>query len=319
MQISQVVGPRSSRIIDIADPVASHNQVVVDVIAVGVCTSDWGAWNTHRSADRPLRLGHEIVGRVRSVGAPDLGWQEGQLVTGLASGGFATRALINSVDILPVPLGVPAELALGEPLACLVEALGRCPLSRVDRVAVVGLGFMGLGLVQLIRSRGAQLIVGVDPSPDARAHGLHNGADEVYAPDDLPLEYRDTVSSTHEARMDLVFEVTGVTHGLATAGSLVRPYGTMCVVGYHHTGDAKVDPALWYKAVTIVNGFSPDRRRTMAAMREGLALVADHRFDYRPLITHSFGLDEVDMAFALMESREPSFVKSVLDPMRGRS
>jgi threonine dehydrogenase-like Zn-dependent dehydrogenase len=62
-----------------------------------------------------------------------------------------------------------------------------------------------------------------------------------------------------------VLEATGVTPGLRTASALVRPFGTLCVVGYHHTGDAMMDMDLWYRTATIVNGFCPDRTRLMRA------------------------------------------------------
>jgi threonine dehydrogenase-like Zn-dependent dehydrogenase len=111
-----------------------------------------------------------------------------------------------------------------------------------------------------------------------------------------------------------VLEATGVTPGLRTASALVRPFGTLCVVGYHHAGDAMMDMDLWYKAVTIVNGFCPDRTRLMRAMRDALDLIAARRFSYAPLITHRFGLDEVDRAYELMEARADGFVKAVLHP-----
>jgi L-iditol 2-dehydrogenase len=66
--------------------------------------------------------------------------------------------------------------------------------------------------------------------------------------------------------------------------------------------------------VAIVNGFCPDRVRLMRAMREDLALIAARRFSYAPLITHRFGLDEVDRAYELMDARTDGFVKAVLEP-----
>ncbi|NJI21366.1 hypothetical protein HBJ00_22405, partial [Aeromonas veronii] len=96
------------------------------------------------------------------------------------------------------------------------------------------------------------------------------------------------------------------------ASSLVRPYGTVCIVGYHHTGDAPMDMELWYKGVTVVNGFSPERPRTLRAMAAGLAMIADGRFSYRPLITHTFALEDVDRAYELMEERPAGFVKGVV-------
>jgi L-iditol 2-dehydrogenase len=305
MKISRVVGPGVSEVVDVPDPSPGEAQVLVEVLASGVCTSDLGAWREHHPARPPVRLGHEIAGRVVAVGRAAGRWALGDLVTGLGGDGFATLAVLDAAAILPIPAGIEPALALGEPVACLEEALSRTGIRPGDRVAVAGLGFMGLGLVQLAARHAPGLLVGVDPDPARRARALALGAEFVFAPDDV---------ADNEARFDLVLEATGVTPGLKTAGSLVRPFGTLCVVGYHHTGDAMMDMDLWYKGVTIVNGFCPDRRRTMAAMADVLDLIAARRFSYAPLITHRFGLDQVDDAFRTMRAAGPDFVKGVLVP-----
>src|SRR5579875_3815464 len=291
MRISQVTGPRTSEVVEAGDPRPGDHQVLVEVVASGVCTSDLNVWRTGGTGGRasagPVRLGHEIVGRVAAAGRHARGWSEGELVTGLGGQGFASLAVMDADSILPVPGHIDPALALREPVADLEEALGRTRMAAGDRVAVVGLGFMGLGLVQLVRDRAPGLLIGVDPVPAARAR---------------------------DHRADIVLEATGVTPGLATAASLVRPFGTLCVVGYHHAGDAMMDMDLWYKAVTIVNGFCPDRPRLMRAMRDALDLIARHRFSYAPLVTHRFGLDEVDRAYELMDARAEGFVKAVLIP-----
>ena len=174
--------------------------------------------------------------------------------------------------------------------------------------------FRSLGLVQLIRRLVPATLVGVDPSPDARARALLSGADLAFHPDDVPADFLRAGPNSQELRMDTVVEAAGLDSALAIAGRLTRPHGTLCIVGYHSSGTSTLDLDLWYKGVTIVNGFSPQRGRTMAAMAAGLDLIAGHRFTYAPLVTHRFGLDQVDDAFALMESREPGFVKSVIVP-----
>jgi threonine dehydrogenase-like Zn-dependent dehydrogenase len=345
MRISQVIGPRTSEVVTAPDPVPGDHQVLVEVVASGVCTSDLTPWRTGRGGGvrdgESLRLGHEITGRILAAGRLARGWSEGDLVTGLGSPGFASHAVLEAAHILPVPDGIDPALAIGEPVADLAEALSRTGMGAGDRVAVVGLGFMGLGLVQLALDRAPGLLIGVDPLPDARQRALDLGADLVFAPDEVPAEFGGTagggagrdgagsgdescgdgadgsggeLSSARDLRPDIVLEATGVTPGLAMAGALVRPFGTLCVVGYHHTGDAPMDMGLWYKAVTIVNGFCPDKTRLMRAMRDALDLIAAHRFSYAPLITHRFGLDEVDRAYQLMDSRAEGFVKAVLIP-----
>lgn len=305
MRFSQLVGPRTSEVVERPDPTPADHQVLVEVLACGVCTSDLSAWRDHDPSAAPMRLGHEIAGRVAAVGSEATRWNVGDLVTGLGGEGFASLAVMDSAALLPVPPGVEPAHALGEPVAVLEEALSRSPVAAGSRAAVVGLGFMGLGLVQLAKRHAPGLLVGVDPDPARRARALALGADLAFAPDKVPDEHLGT-------RFDVVLEATGVTPGLATAGRLVRPFGTLNVVGYHHTGDAKMDMDLWYKAVTVVNGFCPDRTRTIAAMAVALELIAQRRFSYAPLVTHWYTLDQVDEAFAAMAAAGPDFVKGVL-------
>jgi L-iditol 2-dehydrogenase len=314
MKISRLIGPRTSEVVEVQDPAPGDDQVLVEVLACGVCTSDLGAWTGHDAARAPVRLGHETAGRIVAVGREAVRWKIGDLVTGLGGDGFATLAVLDADAILPIPDGVEPAHAIGEPVACLEEALSRTGIRAGQRVAVAGLGFMGLGLVQLAARHAPGLLVGVDPDPARRARALALGCDLVFAPDELPERYRAGTGREGEARFDLVLEATGSTPGLATAGSLVRPFGTLCVVGYHHTGDAMMDMDLWYKGVTVVNGFCPDRRRMTAAMARVLELIGSRRFSYAPLITHRFGLDEVDDAFRTMYEAGPDFVKSVLVP-----
>ena len=330
MKTSQITGPRTSQLVEVDDPAPGDGQVLVKVVASGVCTSDLPVWRSGGEGRAPVLLGHEIVGRVLTAGRHARGWSPGDLVTGLGGQGFAGLAVLDADRILPVPAGIDPALALGEPVADLAEALSRTgmvaagataqggllPASRT--VAVVGLGFMGLGLVQLVRDQAPGLLIGVDPLPAARERALSLGADLAFAPDQVPAEFGGTgagmLDRARDRRADIVLEATGVTPGLTTAGTLVRPYGTLCVVGYHHAGDAKMDMDLWYKAVTIVNGFCPDQQRLMRAMREALDLIAGHRFSYAPLVTHRFGLGEADQAFGLMDARADGFVKAVLIP-----
>src|ERR1700742_1088034 len=78
MRLSQLVGPRSSKVVELPDPTPAAGQVLVEVLACGVCTSDLSAWR-NPSAE-PMRLGHEIAGRVAAVGADATRWAVGDLV-----------------------------------------------------------------------------------------------------------------------------------------------------------------------------------------------------------------------------------------------
>lgn len=318
MLISRVVAPRTSRIDDVERPRPGVGQILIEVLASGVCTSDLSPWMRGPDGAAPIELGHETAGRVVAVGETDSRWAVGDLVTGLGGSGFATHALLDADAALPVPAGLDPAHAIGEPIATLEEAMSRTPITAGTRVAVVGLGFMGLGLVQLARTRAPRTIIGVDPSPEARERARRLGADVVLHPDEVDgfVEAAHGSAGRADPRADVVLEATGVTPGLDTASPLVRPFGTLCIVGYHHAGTAKLDMELWYKGATVVNGFCPDRPRVMRAMSAALGLVASRRFSYAPLVTHTFGLDGVDEAYRLMEARDRSFVKAVITPQQ---
>jgi threonine dehydrogenase-like Zn-dependent dehydrogenase len=325
MLISRVIAPRTSRIDEVATPEPRAGQILIDVLASGVCTSDLGPWLRGPQGGDPIELGHETAGRVVAVGSPGSRWAVGDLVTGLGGSGFATQTLLDADSVLPIPTGLSPTHAIGEPIATLEEAISRTPIAPGARVAVVGLGFMGLGLVQLAKSRAPHTIIGVDPNPAARERALTLGVDAALHPDEVAAfvaggagggaggEAGRAVGAP-DPRADVVLEATGVTPGLDTASPLVKPFGTLCIVGYHHAGTAKLDMELWYKGATVVNGFCPDRPRVMRAMDAALALVAARRFSYAPLVTHTMGLDRVDEAYELMDARDAAFVKAVIVP-----
>lgn len=316
MLISRVVAARTSRIEEVATPEPHPGQVLVEIIASGVCTSDLSPWlRGPGDGDEPIELGHEISGRVIAVGSSASRWKEGELVTGLGGPGFATHAVLEEDLLLPVPAGIEPAHAIGEPIATLEEAISRTPLGPGARVAIVGLGFMGLGLLQLALARAPHTVIAVDPNPEARERALALGAAIALHPDEVAA-FVDAAggAGTADPRADVVLEATGVTPGLSTASLLVRPFGTLCVVGYHHAGTAPFDMELWYKGATVVNGFCPDHPRVMRAMRDALAQVASRGFTFAPLITHRFALDGVDAAYELMAQRAPGFVKAVIEP-----
>ncbi|UAJ80350.1 zinc-binding dehydrogenase [Leifsonia sp. ZF2019] len=325
MLISRVVSARTSRIDEIPTPAPGAGQVLVEILASGVCTSDLTPWRDGPApGDGPIALGHEITGRVVATGPGASRWRDGELVTGLGGPGFATHAVLEADLLLPVPAGVEPAHAIGEPIATLEEAISRTPVTAGSRVAIIGLGFMGLGLLQLARTRAPRTIIAVDPNPEARERALALGAHVALHPDDVAA-YAETgraegsggaaaEGGAADPRADVVLEATGVTPGLATASPLVRPFGTLCVVGYHHAGTAPFDMELWYKGATVVNGFCPDHPRVMRAMTDALRHVADRRFTFAPLVTHRFGLDGVDAAYALMAAHAPGFVKAVIEP-----
>ncbi len=312
MKVALVVAPGRWEIADEPLPRPGPNEVVVEVHACGVCTYDL---HVFRSSDAyPLRLGHEPSGLVAEVGAQVTGIVVGDRVTGRLHPSFAEHVLARPEDLVILPDSVPFHSGLGEPLAVLVEAERRSKVELGDKVAVVGLGFMGLAFTRLLRLRGASLIVGIDPRADAREAGLTSGADQVFTPDALPDEYRLTRFEDWQTQrgFDLVVEASGSQAGLTLAGELVRAHGTLSILGSHDSRVVQVGMWNW-KAIDVVNAHIRDHARLMSSMQVGVGLIATGRLSLQPLITHRYRLGQISAAFSDLAEKPPGFVKAVID------
>lgn len=316
MRYSHLVAPRRSETVEAPIQDLEPGEVQVEIRACGVCASELHPWADGRPS-YPVRFGHEPVGIVTTVG-PDVDrFAPGDRVTGLFGGAFAEVCVAPAAALLPVPTGLSDEAALGEPLACLVNAARRTPVEFADRVAVVGLGFMGLGILQLLKLRGPSRLIAIDPREEARAHASALGADETYAPADVPAAYHLTEFRAWNGPngLDVVVEASGTQAGLTLAGRLVRAHGLLSILGFHQGGDRSVDVEMWnWKAIDVVNAHVRRRADLLESMRIGLELEASGQIDLGRLVTHRFGLDDVDAAYTALRDKPEGFIKAVVYP-----
>ena len=314
MRQAELVGPKTFRMKDVAPPNLNPHDVLVKVQACGVCASELHAWE--EAAGAPQMLGHEVAGVVVGLGEKVDGFKIGDRVTGLFNQGFADHAITTNERVTPIPQGMGFSEAFGEPLACAMSAAQRTKVELGDRVAFVGLGFMGLLMMQLIRLKGPAKIIGIDVRDDALAAGRRFGADVVMKPEEagpLKATFADR-QSLATGGVDVVVEATGTQKGLTLAGELVKQHGVLSILGYHQGKSREVDMQLWnFKAFEMLNAHErrPDYR--MECMRRGLALAAAGRIDLASLVTHTYPLEKVSEAFGSLASKPQGFIKSVVE------
>lgn len=318
MKYSELIAPECSRLVEGAIPVAGRGQVLVDIMACGVCASEMHPWlGDIKEPVYPRRLGHEPAGVVREVGPGVTRFAPGDRVTGLFAPSYADCQIAEEAALLPLPANVPFECGLGEPLACLVNAQRRTRVELADRVALIGLGFMGLGMLQLLRLRGPRTIVAIDPRASARRMALALGATEAHHPAELPDEYSLTEwRDWQTARgMDVVVEASGTQAGLALAGNMVRAHGILSILGFHQGGLRNVDIELWnWKAIDVINAHVRRFNDLIQSMRIGLDLMACGAIDFAPLVTHRYPLAAVDQAYIDMRDKPAGFIKGIVVP-----
>jgi len=329
MKAALLVGPRDLQIRTTPVPSAGIDEVVVRTLVAGLCGTDYAIWSGERPVAYPRVLGHEFVGTVDSVG-PDVTrvrpgdrvvvepnyscgvcplCREGNRNLCLArtavgidvDGCFAELTRVPARCCWPAPASVADEdLVLTEPLAVVVRAVERGAVRVGEMVAVVGGGTLGLLALQVLRGRGARVLV---VSRSARRFDLARrlGAEAVHALESGPLERVAREFSGREG-VDCVVETAGTPEAVGEALALVRPGGRVVLTGLPHEPAPVRFFGVVRHEVTILGSMIYQDE-----FGEAMRLVAAGTVRTRPLVTHRFPLDELARAFAA--HREPSAVK----------
>lgn len=296
------------RLVERPVPACGPGQVLVKSTLSGLCEGDLFAYRTARSGGpipKPDGMGHEGAGVVAEVGAGVSGFKVGDRVADLGNGLFAEYFLTMPSHLALLPEGLPDTLALGEPVACYVHASGRFGIRPGDRVLLLGLGFMGLGCLEMARMQGATDIVAADPIAWRRERGAALGATRTLD----PAEVDDSLGV-----FDVVIEATGVPSAVTTATERVAEHGRIVLVGYHQTenGRREVDMKMWnYKAIDVVNGHVRRGDEKMAAMKRGLSLVGSGHLHLKELTT-VYPFADLPQAFADLDARKPGLFKAAV-------
>lgn len=190
----------------------------------------------------PAMLGYELVGTVDEVGAEVRELQPGDLVH---VGAPHRDEAVLDLDVAAASTYPPVLLPAGGSLErWLFVSLGAVALvaahdARIklgDHVAVIGLGAIGLLLVQMARLAGAGQVSAVDPVASRRELALELGADEVLEPG----EETGAAIKRSAGGADAAVETSGTTAGLHDAIAAARLGGTVVTVGFYQGGAPEV-------------------------------------------------------------------------------
>lgn len=314
MKALKMTGSRTSVVVDVPDLEPAAGQVLVKVKYTGLCMSDWHPWDEAKGGEM---MGHEPLGTVEAVGAGVTGFQKGDRVTGLSNTPtYAQYCLCQAENLVHIPENLSDEDAVAEPLSCLLSVASKLRTEKAgDTVAVVGAGYMGLGVMTLLKLQGAGRIISVDPRAEARENALRFGADEVYTPDAVPAKYlvTDWDDTMWQRGVGVVCEFSGTESGLRLAGNMTALHGTLGVAGWHQGGLRTVDFRLWgWKAITVINTHERRVAYQVACCRNALDLLSSGKWNYKGVSNFIYGLDEFDRANREMESKPKGFIKALV-------
>ncbi len=196
------------------------------------------------------------------------------------------------------------ERLLIEPAAVTVHAVERAKttgLLKFDtKVLVQGCGPIGLVLLTVLRTMGIENIVAIDGDSKRLAMAKKIGAKYTYNFKDFSSfdAMKEDVIKTTGGGADFAFQCTGVPSAASSIYKLIRKGGGLCEVGFFvDNGNATINPHhdLCAKEITLVGSWVytfADYVTTLDFIRraKGIGLP------FEELVTHEFGLDELDEA-----------------------
>ncbi len=325
-------GGHDLRLEERAVPALGTQDVLVEVVACGVCGTDVHTLENHFPVYAPPKaLGHETAGIVREVGAGVTTLRPGDAVALDTSvpcgacfycregqpflclqrvsytGGFADLQVAPAAIAYRLPAGVPVEVGVfAEPLSCCLHALERSGMRAGERVAIVGGGAVGQVLTSLVHAAGASLLIVSDPEQQRRRTALERGADLAVNPlsEDLEAVVKE---ATDNLGVDVAFEVVGRAETLRDCLRLPRRGGTVVLVGVAPpTAELTIRPyEIYERELTIRGSFIRSNTFQRAVQLLG-------RLDLAPLISHRFALPQV--AEAIANVRERRGLKTLVHP-----
>ena len=312
-----LTGPARTEIKDAPVPSFGDNEVLVKIKYYGVCMSEHDAWlNAEDGNGADKGFGHEPMGIVEQVGKAVTKFKVGDRVTGIMRGGIAEYNVANEKCIFKIPDNVADEDAIGEPLACLLSAVNKVPMSFPGEtsVAVIGCGYMGCGAISLLKLRGAGKVVAVDIRPECLEDAKRYGADEVYLPHELPEEYLAPMSHAGRGGFHYVMEWGETSESLDLAINMTKQLGFLAIGAYHTGGKRLVDVQLLnVKAIDCLSTHPRDFENTLKGVERALALLGSGRWNYQNLPVKVYAIDQFDLAHREIKSKYGKYMKAIID------
>lgn len=314
MQAAVISAPRRLEIREVPLPEPGPGHVRIRMEGCGVCTSNLPPWEGRPWFEYPMapgNLGHEGWGTIDAVGSGVDHLELGQRVSSLSTLAYAQCTVSAAEDVIPLPDVLGDRPFPGEPLACAMNVFERADVRAGQRVAIVGVGFLGAILTRLATVTGAQVF-----AVSRRRYAL-DVAQAFGATRTVPMQPPDVVERVREwtnGRMcERVIEAAGKQETLDLAAELAGEYGRLVIAGYHQDGLRQVNMQSWnWRGLDVINAHERDPERYRNGVYRAIDAVVAGRIDPEPLYTHRFSLSDLDQALETVRRRPDGFMKALV-------
>jgi L-iditol 2-dehydrogenase len=305
-------------------PIVGPRDILVKVIASGICGSDVLEW--YRIKKAPLVLGHEVSGEIVEAGEEITKFKKGDRVftthhvpcdecrfclTGHQTacqvfqaknnfnpGGFSEYLKVSGKSIDTGTFLLPDEMSYEEgsfvePLGTVVRGLRAIDLKPGNSLLVIGCGIAGLLMIKLARALGAGTIIATDIDHYRLEAAQRFGAQKTVPADaDIP----DTIKKINHGRLaDRVIVCAGALSAAKQALDSIERGGTILFFAVPNPGEAldvDLNP-FWRNDVSFKTCYGAAPLDNIQAIE----LIRAGNVDVRDMITHRFGLHEIAKGF----------------------
>ena len=343
MKAAVMTKPVHIKIQEMDVPQVTGNEVLVKVMAVGVCGSDIHYYEHGRIGkhvvDEPLILGHECAGVVVDVGENVTRLNIGDRVAiepGITCGhcefcksgkynlcpkvaflatppvhGAFVQYLKHREDFLfPIPDELSfEEAALNEPFSVGIHAARRVQLQPGSTIAIMGMGPVGLMSVVAAKAFGAATIIVTDLEERRLQAAKKLGATHV-----INIREKDVNEEisriTSGQGVDSAFETAGNPKALQSALLSVKRGGKLAIIGFPAQDEVGLNiPFISDYEVAIYGIF-----RYANTYPQGIKFLNSRIADVRSIITDRYPLEQTAEAMEQARTNKEESIKVVVYP-----
>jgi len=320
-------------------PEINENELLIKVKACNICGTDIKIlkYGYHKIKEGEHRiLGHEVVGEVIKKGgnvsifnlgdrvavAPNIGCGHCYLcaagynnlcnnvkVFGISiDGGFAEymkipcKAIVSG-NLIKIPENLSFfEASISEPFSCVYNAYESLKTSPSDNVLIIGAGAMGLLHLILSKIAGAKKVIVSDINDDRLKLAKKYGADIILNPSKVNLKEK-VFSNTKGKGTDVIITACSIPSIQEEALDLAAKLGRINFFGGLPEGKDSImfkSNIVHYRQLKI----TATTGSTISQFIKSMEILENKKFDIRGLITHTFGLEEIEEAFGKAISGE---------------
>jgi len=333
MRVAMYYNNRDVRIEEMPVPPVGPGEVLIKVMASGICGSDVMEW--YRIKKAPLVLGHEITGVIeKTVGDRVFAAHhvpcntckyclngqhtvcETLHTTNFNPGGFAEYILVPQLNVDRGMLILPEEVSFVEgtfiePLACVLRGQRMAEMKPGQTVMILGAGLSGMLHLLAARTVGATRVIVTDINQQRLETARSLGADLVISSKEDVVAGLKKINAQKLA--DVVIVCTGAMSAFQQALQCVDRAGTLLFFAPTEPGVTLPVPVndFWRQSIKILHSYGSSPLDAAIA----LELLRAKMIPVQKMITHTLAMSETPLGFKLAaEAKE--CLKVIIEPQR---